>query len=538
MTDVAEKSDNHSGSSDEGSHIPIYERPKGLKGFYHHPVTQVTMLGFVCFMGPGLFNALNGLGGGGQVDPTTSANANSALYATFAVAAFFSGSINNKLGSRLTLLLGTTGYSLYIGSFLAINIHPNTGPFVITAGAILGICAGLLWTAQGSLMLAYPTETQKGKFIGIFWAIFNLGAVVGASVSLGQNFHSTANSGASTKNDYLAERPFNPGMLHSWKRNLRRLPPSSTSSLLPLTLTFPSAQHQVGFLVLTLIGVTIPFLMVNPTQMVRTDGTKVTAPRHPSWRVELYGLWVTLITDPMVILLFPMFFASNWFYTWQFNEFNNALFNIRARSLNNLVYWLAQILGSVSIGILLDQKRISRRTRAFSGWTILLGMVFVVHIWAYFYQKQYTRESIPPDATKMDIFDHGYAGRIMLYIFCGLLDAMWQTTAYWIMGAMSNDPAKLAHFTGFYKSIQSAGGAGAWRADAVKTPFMNMFLSTWTILVAGLIFALPMIHLRVKNFTDLGDEALMRMDDSGRIADSGEVRRRIRPVSRPEPEKA
>lgn len=39
-------------------------------------------------------------------------------------------------------------------------------------------------------MLAYPTESQKGKFIGIFWSIFNLGGVVGASVSLGQNFHS------------------------------------------------------------------------------------------------------------------------------------------------------------------------------------------------------------------------------------------------------------------------------------------------------------------------------------------------------------
>lgn len=70
------------------------------------------------------------------------------------------------------------------------NIHPGAGAFVIAAGAVLGICAGLLWTAQGSLMLAYPTEDQKGKFIGVFWAIFNLGAVVGASVSLGQNFHS------------------------------------------------------------------------------------------------------------------------------------------------------------------------------------------------------------------------------------------------------------------------------------------------------------------------------------------------------------
>ena len=39
-------------------------------------------------------------------------------------------------------------------------------------------------------MLAYPTEDQKGKYIGVFWAIFNLGGVVGAAVSLGLNFDS------------------------------------------------------------------------------------------------------------------------------------------------------------------------------------------------------------------------------------------------------------------------------------------------------------------------------------------------------------
>ncbi|KAI0785950.1 major facilitator superfamily domain-containing protein [Abortiporus biennis] len=419
------------------------------------------MLGFVCFMCPGLFNALNGLGGGGQLDSATSANANSALYATFAVAAFFAGSINNVLGSRLTLLLGSTGYALYISSYLVVNIHPNAGGWVIAAGSILGICAGLLWTAQGSLMLAYPAEHEKGKFIGIFWSIFNLGGVVGASVSLGQNFHSLADQ--------------------------------------------VSNGTYIGFMVLTGMGVLIPLLMADPNKIIRSDGTKVTSPRHPSWKSELCGLWVALRTDPYIILLFPMFFASNWFYTWQFNDFNAALFNIRARSLNNLVYWLAQIVGSVSIGFLLDQRYISRRIRAFSGWMVLFVMVFVVHIWAYFYQRTYTRESVER-APKIDIFDGIYPSHIMLYVFCGLLDSMWQTCAYWVIGAMSNDPAKLAHFTGFYKSIQSAGAAGIWRADAVKLPFMNLFLSTWVLLVAGLVFALPMIHMRVKDTTDGFDE--------------------------------
>jgi len=65
--------------------------------------------------------------------------------------------------------------------------------------------------------------------------------------------------------------------------------------------------------------------------------------------------------------------------------------------------------------------------------------------------RQYTRASVPDDSNKIDIYDKGYAGKVWLYIFCGMLDAMWQTTAYWVMGAMSNDPAKLAHFTGFCK---------------------------------------------------------------------------------------
>ncbi|PPR06455.1 hypothetical protein CVT24_002616 [Panaeolus cyanescens] len=397
----------------------------------------------------GLFNALNGLGGGGQLDPTTSANANAILYGTFAFTAFFAGSISNRLGAKLTLLLGTTGYSLYVSGYLALNIHPHAGPFLLTAGAILGACAGLLWTAQGSLMMAYPTEAQKGKFIGIFWCIFNLGAVVGACVSLAENFHSKSNA-----------------------------------------------------------GVCIPMTMVSPSNIIRTDGTRVAMVRHPSWKSEFHGLWITLITDPLIVLLFPMFFASNWFYTWQFNEFNDALFNIRARSLNNLVYWLAQMIGATAMGMLLDRSSIPRRARAFSGWIVLFLMVFVVHVWAFFYQKQYTRASIPQDATKLDIFDRGYVGRIMFYICCGLLDSMWQTMAYWIMGAMSNDLSKLAHFAGFYKSIQSAGGVGAWRADGAKTSFMNMFISTWVLLVAGLLFALPMIHWRVTDQTETADETL------------------------------
>ena len=37
---------------------------------------------------------------------------------------------------------------------------------------------------------------------------------------------------------------------------------------------------------------------------------------------------------------------------------------------------------------------------------------------------------------------------------------------------------------------------------------MDMFISTWIILVAGLVFAIPMIYLRVKDHTKLEDETV------------------------------
>lgn len=35
-----------------------------------------------------------------------------------------------------------------------------------------------------------------------------------------------------------------------------------------------------------------------------------------------------------------------------------------------------------------------------------------------------------------------------------------------------------------------------------------MFISTWVLLIAGLVFALPMLYMRVKDYTDIADETL------------------------------
>jgi hypothetical protein len=129
-----------------------------------------------------MFNALNGLGGAGIGNATAANNANCALYSTFAVVGFFGGTITNALGVRAALSFGGLGYFLYAASLLAWKHTQNKG-FVVFAGAMLGVCAGLLWTAQGAVMMSYPPEQLKGRYIFIFWMIFNLGAVLGSLVS-------------------------------------------------------------------------------------------------------------------------------------------------------------------------------------------------------------------------------------------------------------------------------------------------------------------------------------------------------------------
>lgn len=121
---------------------------------------QILTVSFVCFMTVGMYSALGGLGGGGQVDPAVVNNSNIALYSTFATMAFFSGSICNKLNVRTLLTVGSWGYALYSASLLCYNITTNSG-YVIASGAILGVCAAFLWTAQGAIMMSYADEKIK-----------------------------------------------------------------------------------------------------------------------------------------------------------------------------------------------------------------------------------------------------------------------------------------------------------------------------------------------------------------------------------------
>ncbi|RDY07312.1 UNC93-like protein 2, partial [Mucuna pruriens] len=430
-----------------GSQIP--ENTKSSSPLrYNSPLIQIVLIGLVCFCCPGMFNALSGMGGGGQVNSTASNNALTALYTTFAVFGILGGGIYNILGPRLTLFAGCSTYVLYAGSFLYYN-HYQHQLFAIIAGAVLGIGAGLLWAAQGAIMTSYPPENRKGTYISIFWSIFNTGGVIGGLIPFFMNY----NRDSGTVND----------------------------------------GTYIGFMVFMSAGTVLSLTILPAGKVVRDDGTRCTNVLYSSVRTESVEI-LKLFYNWKMLLIVPAAWSSNFFYTYQFNHVNKTEFNLRTRGFNNVFYWGAQMVGSVGIGYVMDFSFRSRRKRGLVGISVvaLLGSA----IWAGALANQ-----IKHDPHKiLDFKDRSslYGGPFLLYFSFGLLDAMFQSMVYWVIGALANDSEILSRYVGFYKGVQSAGAAVAWQIDNHKVSSMAQLIVNWGLTTVSYPLLLALLVLAVK----------------------------------------
>lgn len=111
------------------------------------------------------------------------------LYTSFTVSSLFASSVVRKLGSKNALLLGTTGYWLYI----AANLKPSWYTMV-PASLYLGFGAAILWVGEGTYLTSTARSqandhklhegTVIGHFNGEFWAIFASHQLVGNLLTL------------------------------------------------------------------------------------------------------------------------------------------------------------------------------------------------------------------------------------------------------------------------------------------------------------------------------------------------------------------
>eukprot|EP00250_Pteridium_aquilinum_P021054 c25016_g1_i3 orf=147-1625(-) len=424
-----------------------------LAHHYSTPLFQISLIGFICFCCPGMLNAVNGMGAGGQENPHAANNGLTALYAAFAVFGLLGGGIYNLLGPHKTLFFGCSFYILYVGSFLYYNHHSNQA-LVITAGAFLGMGAGLLWAGQGAMMTTYPIPARKGLYISLFWCIFNFGGVAGGFIPFALNYHSKQG--------------------------------------------FVNDQTYIAFMCVMALGTLLTLVLAKPETVIRDDGTRVATTQYADVRSEAIHV-LKLFGDWQMLFLMPACFASNFFYSYQFNNVNGVLFNVRTRAFNNAFYWGAQMLGSAFIGYVLDHSHERRRVRGMIGWWILMLLSMAIWGGGLASQLGYSRTN-PARVTPLD-FKEGtaYAGPFVLYFSYGLLDAMFQTMCYWTIGALTEDARMLSRYSGFYKGVQSAGAAVAWHVDNLGFSFLGEFIVNWALMTASFPLLLALLVLAVKD---------------------------------------
>lgn len=214
--------------------------------------------------------------------------------------------------------LGATGYSLHVGGLWCFQETGNRW-FLILSGAILGVTAALFWAAQGSIMMSYPMEKDKGRSFTVFWILFQMGSLVGSAVALGIQFNSEM-----------------PGV---------------------------STTLYIVMIVIMLTAIATSWLILPAQQVVRGDSTLVEIEASVSPMVE-FQEFVKMLKDWKMLSLLPMCFASNYFYAYQ-SAITAYLFNGRTRGLVALASGLGSIVGSILIGLITDKIPFSRRQRAF-----------------------------------------------------------------------------------------------------------------------------------------------------------------------------
>jgi len=426
---------------------------------------QIILTSLVAFCLPGMYNALSGMGGGGNVNPHVSAQSTVALTATSAASYFFvCVPVFEIIGVRAMGLGGWT-YALYSGALLNFSIRGN-GAFVVASGALLGMGSAFFWLVQGAVMIAYPLPHEKGRAIAAFWIIFNLGGMIGAFIAFGQNFDKP-NQGTISNSTYWA------------------------------------------FIAIMLFGAVLSWFLVVPWKVYRSDGSVAGANPALHQHSETFGQKVVRIIkreivsllairhEKRVFFLIPMFFAANWFYSYQQNIVNGLSFDLNGRTLNSALYWGAQMFGGFAIGWVLDMPWFNRPRRALVGWAFVF--IFGNAVMGGGLAFENLRERNPQDF--INFHSGQYAGPAILYFCYGMLDALWQGLSYWLLGAMCSTPQQAGKLVAIYKVSQSVGAAIAYQLTVDNLNGRKQYISNWCIIAATLLVALPAV-LRISEPTD------------------------------------
>ncbi|KAF2680761.1 hypothetical protein K458DRAFT_344517 [Lentithecium fluviatile CBS 122367] len=397
--------------------------------WYRGVFFQATVVGCCAFAAPGLWNAMQSVGAGGQQTPYLVMAGNAVLFSLMTFACLGGSIVINRIGLRYTLCLGTVGYVLYSAALYQNNRY-GTVWFIYFGSAACGITAGLFWAAEGAIMLSYPPPEGRGRYLAYWLTYRNSGAILGGVINLAFNY-----SGRSL------------GKLN-WKT-------------------------YIVFVVLQCLGPAVCLLLSNPEQVQRRNGTRVKLLQKIPAKMEMLET-LKLMVRKEFLLLVPYFLYVTWSLPY-IGSYMSLYFSVRSRALASLVTALAQILATAIMGTFLDWKRFSLNARARYGFIGMMALSGGVWIWALVIQSKYQKNK-----PALDWADSAFGEGWGLYVFQQVEFALTYNYGYWLMGFLAKEPAEIVRCTSVARGVEAAGQCVASGISSTKAPL---------IVSAGLIFA-------------------------------------------------
>lgn len=386
--------------------------------WYRTTFFNISVVAASAFIAPGLWAAMNGLGGAGAADPYYVNAANSVIFCLQFVVCIFGSSFIAVVGLKWAFVFGMIGFPIYAASVYC-NIKDNNTWYIMVACVIDGIASGVFWLTEGAIVLAYPEKHRRGKYLAYWLASRIVGQMVGGAVTLGANSQ------------------------HREKGHI-------------------SVQTYLVFISIQTLGPFVAALLSPPQKVQRSDKTPVVVNLPKGFTAELKAMW-ELACRKEILLLLPMMFQSVFSEAF-FSSYNATYFTVRSRALASLVASTCVIIANFALGFFLDWRKLTVNTRAIAAFVVIYAFELSLYIYAMVVNKEYEASS-----TKivLDWTDDGFGRGVCVYILMLVGFNLMYDYLYWLVGTINRDGADIIRLSAVIRGVESAGQAISYGINSI-----------------------------------------------------------------------
>ncbi|KAL5354936.1 hypothetical protein BJX96DRAFT_161441 [Aspergillus floccosus] len=433
------------------------EKQPAIVKWYRSTFYNALVLGLCNFLAPGIWGAMNSLGGGGAEKPYLVNTANALTFCLMVVSCFFGSVVVRYIGIKWTLVVGTVGYAPYAAG-LYTNNRFDSEWLTIFGAAVCGLSAGIFWMAESAIALSYPEPYNQGRFLG-FWLSFRVGGqIVGGAINLGVN----------------AKR--------------------STAGSVSYTV-------YIIFIALQAIAPFAGLLLNSPSRVQRSDGLPVKLGISNSPLVELKAM-CKLFVSRNYLLIVPLICQAAFTEAVMFS-YLSLWFSVRARALGSLLSGIMALIAGNLLGSYLDQEWIRLKIRSRAAFATILGLQGGWWIWATILVTEYRRTQ-----PTYDWVDAGFGRGFAVYLFWVAGFQLNYMFLYFVVGNIANDDEEVVRIAGLLRGTESAAQAVSYGVSSI--PIMatvgNIYLNfgLWAV-------SLVPAWLVIRKFGDsMGDRKVLR----------------------------